>query len=98
MENMISVVIPVLNEEENVVPLFKEIKEALTYTSHDYEIIFVDDGSTDGTLEQLRTLLSKEEKSIALRLYKEAMNPSGALRLNYCSRILTIDWERDIQE
>ncbi len=47
----ISVVVPVYNEEENVVTLQREISDALRALN--YEIVFVDDGSSDGTAAQI---------------------------------------------
>jgi len=58
----ISVVIPVYNEEENVPILYKQLKEVLDSLSYDYEIIFVNDGSTDRTGE----VLEESEKKVAL--------------------------------
>jgi dolichol-phosphate mannosyltransferase len=51
----LSVVVPVHNEEENVEPLIGEIDRALI-DAGDYEMIFVDDGSTDSTLIRLDRL------------------------------------------
>lgn len=51
----LSVVVPVHNEEDNVEPLIGEIDRALI-DAGDYEMIFVDDGSTDGTLARLDAL------------------------------------------
>ena len=53
---MISVVIPVLNEEENVAPLHAELVSVLKGIGEPYEIIFVDDGSSDSTVEKLSAL------------------------------------------
>lgn len=53
---MISVVVPVLNEEENIKPLVDEISAAFVSGAPVKEIIYVDDGSTDGTLKILKTL------------------------------------------
>src|SRR3989338_4411707 len=53
---MISIVIPVYNEEENVISLYNQIVEALGSQSFSYEIIFSDNASTDSTVEKLRTL------------------------------------------
>lgn len=47
----ISVVVPVYNEEDNVLTLQTEISRALS--EMDYEIVFVDDGSKDGTAEKI---------------------------------------------
>lgn len=50
----LSVVIPVFNERENVAPLLGAIHRALGGGPISYEVLMVDDGSTDGTLEALR--------------------------------------------
>lgn len=52
----LSVVIPVHNEVENLVSLLDELQEVLTQQHRTYEIIVVDDGSTDGTAPLLRKL------------------------------------------
>jgi len=50
----LSLVVPAYNERENLAPLLAEIAAALTGRS--YEVIVVDDGSTDGTLAELKSL------------------------------------------
>jgi len=52
----ISVVIPTFNEEKSVTQLFSETKTVLDKTGQGYEIIFVNDGSTDDTFEVLNNL------------------------------------------
>ncbi len=52
----ISVVVPVFNEEKNAGPLHQELVSVLKPLKRNFEIIFVDDCSTDGTLEVLKTL------------------------------------------
>ncbi|RMG40213.1 MAG: glycosyltransferase [Candidatus Dadabacteria bacterium] len=49
----ISVVVPVYNEAENVEACYREIKQVLESTGEQYEIIFVNDGSTDRTMDRL---------------------------------------------
>lgn len=58
MKRMISlsIVVPVYNEEGNVAELHKEIKETCEQAGYDYEIVFVNDGSSDRTDEICRTL------------------------------------------
>jgi glycosyltransferase involved in cell wall biosynthesis len=51
-----SVIVPAYNEEENVVTLHREIVAVMEKLGEEYEIIFVNDGSTDATLERLKTL------------------------------------------
>lgn len=53
---VVSVVIPLYNEEENVEPLYSSLKEVLESLGQEYEIIVVDDGSTDGSFEALKAL------------------------------------------
>jgi glycosyltransferase involved in cell wall biosynthesis len=52
----LSIVIPVYNEEESVEPLFREIREALERVSLPFEVIFVDDGSKDGSARAIGEL------------------------------------------
>lgn len=56
----LSIVIPVYNEVDNVESLYKEIVAALSPEQFVFEVIFVDDGSTDGTTKRLQTLAKKE--------------------------------------
>jgi len=62
---MISVIIPAYNEEGNVAVLFEKIKKALA--GRDYEVIFIDDGSTDRTFERLDNIKDKHLKIIKFR-------------------------------
>ena len=61
----ISVVVCVYNEEANIRPLVEQIREALK--GIDYELIYVDDGSTDRTLEELKKVQFENLKILELR-------------------------------
>jgi glycosyltransferase involved in cell wall biosynthesis len=65
----LSVFLPVFNEEENIDLLNARLKEALEQLGRTYEIIYVDDGSVDGSLAKLREAASRDPRIrvIALR-------------------------------
>ncbi|HWH02742.1 MAG TPA: glycosyltransferase family 2 protein [Gemmatimonadales bacterium] len=52
----LSLVVPVYNERENLAPLLAEIAAALRPAGRPYEVVAVDDGSTDGSRDELRRL------------------------------------------
>jgi glycosyltransferase involved in cell wall biosynthesis len=54
--NSLSVVTPVFNEQDNIVPLFNELRAQLAPLGRDWEVLFVDDGSTDASLDRIRRL------------------------------------------
>jgi len=55
----LSIIIPVYNEEGNVLLLYESLKEELDKLGKSYEIIFVNDGSTDNTLKILNKMKNK---------------------------------------
>ena len=61
----LSVIIPVMNEEDNVEPMAKAVADALR--EYDYELIFVDDGSMDATKRRIKELLNERITLIELR-------------------------------
>ncbi len=64
----VSIVVPVFDEEGNVEPLYRQIVDAMAETERTYEIVFVDDGSTDGTVDRLATLSKSDSRLRVLRL------------------------------
>ncbi len=57
----LSIVIPLLNEEESLRPLFQRIEEAVNPLGLSYEVIFIDDGSSDGSMDVLRELHGRSQ-------------------------------------
>lgn len=55
-ELKISFIIPVYNEADNISLLYKELKESLVGIAYSFEFIYVDDGSTDGSLQKIKEL------------------------------------------
>lgn len=78
----LSVVIPAYNEGESVGPLYEELREVLSASGRSYEILFVDDGSTDATFERLRVL---HERDPAVRVVKFRSNfgQSAAMKAGF---------------
>ena len=67
MAYSVSIIIPVFNEEENLNLLHEKITDAMSKMSHKYEIIYIDDGSSDGSFEVLKSLKDKNTKVIKFR-------------------------------
>jgi glycosyltransferase involved in cell wall biosynthesis len=53
---MLSIVIPVYNEQDNVFPMHERLRSALQMTGEDYEVIIVNDGSSDLTEANLKSV------------------------------------------
>lgn len=56
----LSVVVPIYNEEKNIEHLYAELSESLISLKVEYEIICIDDGSSDGTLAALKSIHQKD--------------------------------------
>jgi len=64
----LSVVIPLFNEEENIQLLHERLRKALDPLAQEYEILFVDDGSTDRSLSLLEKIQADDKRVIVLSL------------------------------
>lgn len=64
---LVSVVVPLHNEEENVEEFYKVLCSVIESQKDDYEILFIDDGSTDRTLELLEPLADRDRRINLLR-------------------------------
>ncbi len=64
----LSIVVPLYNEEDNVQPLHRHLRPVLDGLGYPYEIIFVDDGSSDGTFPALRRIAESDQTVRVARL------------------------------
>jgi len=64
----VSIVIPVLNEAGNLLPLYHSICNAMATTGRTWEVLFIDDGSTDSTYQVLGELHQQDERVAVIRL------------------------------
>jgi len=64
----VSIVIPLLNEAENVQPLYEGLRTAMDQGKRTWEVIFVDDGSTDATFQSLQELHGQDDRVLVVRL------------------------------
>jgi glycosyltransferase involved in cell wall biosynthesis len=91
---VISVVVPVCNEEASVEPLFAELRDALDALGHEWEVLFVDDGSTDGTFASL-TRLHSEEPAVRIVRLRRNFGKATALAAGFAEAngdvVVTID-------
>jgi glycosyltransferase involved in cell wall biosynthesis len=82
MRRKISVVIPSFNEEGNIEVLATRLINVLKTVPYSYEVIFVDDGSSDGTLERLKTLSGLDNNLFYLELSRN-FGHQNALKAGY---------------
>jgi len=78
----LSVVIPAYNEEGSVGPLYEELREVLSASGRSYEIIFVDDGSTDATFERLRAL-HEQDPTVKIVKFRSNFGQSAAMKAGF---------------
>lgn len=68
VNSKIAVVVPVLNEEESVPILTDRLLRTLAFEPEEFDIVFVDDGSTDGTVDWIRQQATRDQRIKLVRL------------------------------
>lgn len=94
----LSVVLPVLDEQLNLEPLHARLTEALKPLGREYEVIYVDDGSTDGSWEVLRRLAAADARVRLIRLRKSfGQTPALAAGLAHARHPILVTLDADLQ-
>jgi glycosyltransferase involved in cell wall biosynthesis len=68
----ISIVVPLFNERDNLVPLHEELVKVMAMVGRPYEILFVDDGSSDGSAEVLHNIKASDPAVRVIRLARNS--------------------------
>jgi len=68
----VSIVVPLYNERDNLAPLHRELDQVMRKIGGSWEILFVDDGSSDGSLEVLRGIRAADDHVRVLRLARNS--------------------------
>ena len=96
---LLSLVIPVLNEKESLEPLFAEIAEVAATNRLRIEVVFVDDGSTDGSWKVIEKIAAADERVKAIR-FRRNFGKAAALAAGFKAAagksIMTLD--ADLQD
>ncbi len=78
----ISVVIPVYNERDNVGEVAERVHLAMAAMGRPYELLFIDDGSTDGTWDELRRIHAGQSNTRAIR-FRKNFGQTAALQAGF---------------
>lgn len=96
---MITALIPVFNEQESLDKFYPRLKNALSKIDKNHEIIFVDDGSTDSSLEIIKKLASKDN---SIKVYSFRKNQGKSEALTYGFKVANGDYivtlDADLQD
>lgn len=95
----ISVVVPLYNEEQSVEPLYREIADVLQSLERPYEIIFVNDGSTDGSPAILEELARHDSATTVMHLRRN-FGKAVALSVGFKQAVgdIVITMDADLQD
>ena len=94
----LSVVVPMLNEERGLEPLIGRLKPVLDGLDLDWEVVFVDDGSSDGTLARLRALNALDGRFKAISLSRNfGKEIATAAGLSYVTGDAAVLMDADLQ-
>jgi glycosyltransferase involved in cell wall biosynthesis len=95
---MLSIVIPVYNEEDNVLPLHERVTAAMQGIGVDYEVIVVNDGSRDQTAVRLQSLGSKDPRLKVVNFRRNFGQTAAMMAgIDYASGDIIVGLDGDLQ-
>jgi glycosyltransferase involved in cell wall biosynthesis len=95
----ISVIVPLYNEEESLGELYNWIKDVMNKNNFSYEVIFIDDGSSDGSWKKINQLNEAEDNIKAIR-FRKNYGKSAALHMGFNEAVgdVIITMDADLQD
>ena len=95
----ISVIVPLFNEEESLRPLAREIKKVFSLSNNNFEVLFIDDGSTDKSMVALKQLHA-EDKRYKYLSFQKNYGKSAALQVGFqhATGDIIITMDADLQD
>ncbi|HEX6702932.1 MAG TPA: glycosyltransferase family 2 protein [Gaiellaceae bacterium] len=94
----LSVVVPILNEERSLPELYRRTTDALTGFGRSYELIFIDDGSSDGTFDALERLHAEDGRIRAVRFKRNfGQHPAMHAGLARARGAIVVTMDGDLQ-
>lgn len=94
----VSVVIPLLNEEQNIPILYDELTTVFAGMSEDYELVFIDDGSKDDSLRLLQEIQQRDEAVVVVSFRRNfGQTAAMAAGFDYASGEVIITMDADLQ-
>lgn len=94
----LSVILPTYNEEESVVPLYEATVRAVEPIGTSFEIIFVDDGSGDGTFDRCAELAASDPRVRVIKLRRNyGQTPAMVAGIDYARGAILITMDADLQ-
>jgi glycosyltransferase involved in cell wall biosynthesis len=94
----VSIVIPVFNEADNVMPLYHALRVAMRELSQTWEVIFIDDGSTDSTYRTLEQLHAQDGNVQVIRLRRNfGQTAAMAAGLDHARGEIIVTMDGDLQ-
>ena len=78
----LSIIVPLFEEEDNVVPLHEAIRRAIDPLRLDYEVLFVDDGSRDDTFGRAREIAARDPRLRVIR-FRRNTGQTGAMKAGF---------------
>lgn len=96
--SMVTVTIPLYNEEESVDLLYESLDKVLRSLDRPYEILFVDDGSKDGTVAKLNQISAKDE-NVRVVVFRRNFGQTAAIGagFDYARGDIIITMDGDLQ-
>jgi len=98
LEESVSIVIPVYEEEESLPHLYESIKKVMDKLKRKYEIVFVDDGSKDGTLRVLESY-QKKDPAVVVVSFRRNFGQTAAMAagFEYAQGDIIVTMDADLQ-